>query len=95
MITWKVPEDKIEEAGRIMASYAAVSHCYLRPVYPDWPYNLFSMVHARSRDNAHEIAQTMATELAPLGITDYAILFSTKEYKKGRVRYFTEAETQA
>ncbi len=90
MITWKVPEDKVDEAGRIAASYATVSHCYRRPIYPDWPYNLFSMVHARSRENAEEIARQMAEELRPLGVTEYAILFSTKEFKKDRVRYFVD-----
>jgi siroheme decarboxylase len=90
MITWKVPEDKVDEAGRIAASYATVSHCYRRPIYPDWQYNLFSMVHARSRENAEEIARQMAEELRPLGVTEYAILFSTKEFKKDRVRYFVD-----
>jgi DNA-binding Lrp family transcriptional regulator len=90
MITWKVPEDKVDEAGRIAASYATVSHCYRRPVYPDWQYNFFSMVHARSRDNAEEIGRQIAAELEPLGVTEYVILFSTKEFKKDRVRYFVD-----
>jgi DNA-binding Lrp family transcriptional regulator len=100
MITWKVPEDKVDEAGRIAASYSTVSHCYRRPIYPDWPYNLFSMVHARSRENAEEIGRQIAEELRPLGVMEYAILFSTKEFKKDRVRYFVdwnleEAEKEA
>jgi len=97
MITWKVPEDRVDEAGRIAASYATVSHCYRRPIYPDWQYNMFSMVHARSRENAEEIARQMAEELRPLGVTEYVILFSTKEFKKDRVRYFVDwnAEVEA
>ena len=90
MVTWKSPEGVVDEAGRIAASYPQVSHCYRRPVYEDWPYNLFSMIHARSRENCEEIAQEMARELAPLGITEYAILYSTKEFKKDRVRYFVD-----
>jgi DNA-binding Lrp family transcriptional regulator len=90
MVTWKVPEAVIDEAGRVAASYPQVSHCYRRPIYEDWPYNLFSMIHARSRENCQEIAEQMAQELAPLGITEYAILYSTKEYKKDRVRYFID-----
>ena len=90
MITWKVPEDKVDEAGRIAASYSTVSHCYRRPVYEDWPYNFFSMVHARSRENAEEIGRQIAEELRPLGVTEYVILFSTKEFKKDRVRYFVD-----
>jgi chlorite dismutase/DNA-binding Lrp family transcriptional regulator/nitrite reductase/ring-hydroxylating ferredoxin subunit len=90
MVTWKVPEEVIDEAGKIAASYPQVSHCYRRPIYEDWPYNLFSMIHARSRENCQEIADQMAKELASLGITEYAILYSTKEYKKDRVRYFVD-----
>ncbi len=90
MITWKVPEDKVDEAGRIAAAYSTVSHCYRRPIYPDWPYNFFSMVHARSRENAEEIGRQIAEELKPLGVTEYVILFSTKEFKKDRVRYFVD-----
>jgi hypothetical protein len=48
------------------------------------------MIHARSRENCQEIADQMAKELASLGITEYAILYSTKEYKKDRVRYFVD-----
>jgi chlorite dismutase/DNA-binding Lrp family transcriptional regulator/nitrite reductase/ring-hydroxylating ferredoxin subunit len=90
MITWKVPEDKVDEAGRIAAAYSTVSHCYRRPIYPDWQYNFFSMVHARSRENAEEIGRQIAAELRPLGVTEYVILFSTKEFKKDRVRYFVD-----
>ena len=90
MITWKVPEDKVDEAGRIAAAYPTVSHCYRRPVYPDWQYNFFSMVHARSRENAEEIGRQIAEELRPLGVEEYVILFSTKEFKKDRVRYFVD-----
>jgi chlorite dismutase/DNA-binding Lrp family transcriptional regulator/nitrite reductase/ring-hydroxylating ferredoxin subunit len=95
MITWKVPEDKVDEAGRIAASYSTVSHCYRRPIYEDWPYNFFSMVHARSRDNAEEIGRQIAGELRPLGVTEYVILFSTKEFKKDRVRYFVDWNMEA
>jgi DNA-binding Lrp family transcriptional regulator/nitrite reductase/ring-hydroxylating ferredoxin subunit len=94
MITWKVPEDKVDEAGRIAAAYPTVSHCYRRPVYEDWPYNFFSMVHARSRENAEEIGRQIAQELKPLGVTEYVILFSTKEFKKDRVRYFVDWNAQ-
>ena len=95
MITWKVPEDNVDEAGRIAAAYSTVSHCYRRPVYEDWPYNFFSMVHARSRENAAEIARQIAEELKPLGVTEYVILFSTKEFKKDRVRYFVDWNQEA
>jgi DNA-binding Lrp family transcriptional regulator len=85
MVTWRVPEDRVDEVGRIAASFPQVSHCYRRPTYPDWPYNLFSMVHARSREAVERVAAEISKRT---GVTDYAILYSTKEYKKERVRYF-------
>ncbi|MGI0032292.1 MAG: Lrp/AsnC family transcriptional regulator, partial [Nitrososphaeraceae archaeon] len=56
MIVWMVPEDKIDEVGYKLASFPQVSHCYRRPVYPDWPFNLFSMIHARTIEAAKKIA---------------------------------------
>jgi chlorite dismutase/DNA-binding Lrp family transcriptional regulator/nitrite reductase/ring-hydroxylating ferredoxin subunit len=85
MITWKIPEDQVDAIGFQAAAYPQVSHCYRRPVYPDWPYNLFSMVHARSREACEEIARRMSAEN---GMTEYIILYSTHEYKKTRVEYF-------
>jgi DNA-binding Lrp family transcriptional regulator len=87
MIVWKVPEDRIDEAGMKLAEFPQVSHCYRRPVYQDWPYNLFSMVHART----DEACKRMAVEMSKhIGITDYRVLFSLREFKKERVKYFEE-----
>ncbi len=91
MIVWIVPEERIDEVGFRLASYPQVSHCYRRPVYPSWPYNLYTMVHARSRDVCESIASEMS---AQVGIKDYTILFSTREFKKERVRYYLEDEYQ-
>ena len=85
MVCWRVPEERIREVGEIAASFPQVSHCYQRPTYPDWPYSLFSMIHARDEEKCKRIAETISEKT---GITDYAILFSTKEYKKERVKYF-------
>jgi DNA-binding Lrp family transcriptional regulator len=90
MLTWCVPEEKIEEAGRAAAAFPQVSHCYQRPMYPDWPYNLFTMVHARSRENCEHIANQIAETLKPFGVTQRAVLYTLKEYKKTRVKYFIE-----
>jgi DNA-binding Lrp family transcriptional regulator len=84
---WKVPEQRIEEVGNAMAGFAAVSHCYQRPTYPDWPYNLFGMLHGRSKEDCEASADAIAGET---GISEHAMLYSTKEYKKIRVRYYTE-----
>ena len=85
MICWRIPEDQLPDLGHRLAAYPQVSHCYQRPVYPDWPYSVFSMVHARSREGCEEIARRMSQEI---GISDYVILYSTKEYKKERVKYY-------
>jgi len=87
MAVWAVPEERAEEVGRRMAEFAAVSHCYQRPVYQDWRYNLFSMIHARKVDDCERIVEAIHEAT---GIGDYTVLYSTKEYKKTRVRYFTE-----
>jgi siroheme decarboxylase len=85
MIVWKIPEDNVDEKGMKIASFPQVSHCYRRPVYPDWEFNLFSMIHARTIEAAEKIAKEISTVI---GIKEYKILFSSREFKKERVRYF-------
>jgi siroheme decarboxylase len=85
MVVWRVLEDKIDEVGYKLAAFPQVSHCYRRPVFSDWPFNLFSMVHARTLKAAERIAETMSSVVK---VQDYSILFSTREFKKQRVRYF-------
>jgi siroheme decarboxylase len=85
MIVWNVPREKVDEVGYKIASFPQVSHCYQRPVYEDWPYSLFSMIHARSI----KAAEAMALQISnTVQIKDYRILFSSREFKKERVRYF-------
>ncbi len=86
MGVWKVPEERIEDVGNAFAQYQAVSHCYERPTYEDWPYSVFSMVHGRSVEECENVLDAMAEET---GITERDSLYSTREYKKTRVRYFT------
>jgi siroheme decarboxylase len=87
MSVWKVPEDRIDDVGMQMAGFAAISHCYQRPTYPDWPYNLFGMLHGRTKQDCEVAADAIAREA---GINEHAMLYSTKEYKKVRVRYYTD-----
>src|SRR5947199_3863403 len=87
MGVWAVPDDQLEEMGPRMAGFAFVSHCYKRPTYDDWPYSVFTMVHGH---NARDCEQTIAAVQAETGVDDYALLWSIKEYKKTRVRYFTD-----
>ena len=88
MAVWKVPADVVDDFGSRMASFSSVSHCYRRPVYDDWPYSLFTMVHARSKDACEETIAALAEE-AGLGDDDYAVLYSTLEFKKVRLRYYS------
>ena len=87
MIVWKVPEDRIAEVGAQLGSFPQISHCYQRPVYPDWPYNVFSMIHCKSESEAKEMAQTIQDQI---NVGEYMILFSSREFKKTRVEYFVE-----
>jgi siroheme decarboxylase len=85
MAVWVVPEDQCTEVGPKMASFAAVSHCYQRPTYPDWPYSVFTMIHGRKKADCMAVVEAIEQET---GITERALLFSTKEFKKVRVQYF-------
>ncbi len=85
MIVWKVPEEEVDEKGTKIASFPQVSHCYRRPVYPDWEFNLFSMIHSRTIEAAEKIAKEISTVI---GVETYKILFSSREFKKERVKYF-------
>ncbi|MBI5830951.1 MAG: Lrp/AsnC family transcriptional regulator [Armatimonadetes bacterium] len=87
MGVWTVPEDRIEALGQQMAHFRAVSHCYHRPSYPDWPYSLFTMIHGRDTDECEAAAAAISQAT---GISEYHLLYSDKEYKKTRVRYFAE-----
>jgi DNA-binding Lrp family transcriptional regulator len=86
MVVWNCPEDKMDGIGSILASYPEVSHCYSRPACPpDWPYNIYAMVHARSAELCEAIANRLA---GAIGLESFRILFSTKEYKKIRLKLF-------
>ncbi len=86
MGVWKVPVEKVDTIGPQMGSYRNVSHCYLRPTYPDWPYNVFTMIHAQTAEDCEKILDAISDET---GVMERSSLYSTKEYKKTRVPYFT------
>ena len=85
MVAWVVPEERIDEIGNMFSKFKEVTHCYQRPPHKDWPYNLYTMIHADTRENCYKIAKKMS-ELA--NIKDYVLLFSEREYKKTSMRYF-------
>jgi DNA-binding Lrp family transcriptional regulator len=86
MGVWKMEEAAAEELGYRIASFPQVTHCYQRPTYEDWPYRVFSMVHARTEEKVREVIEGISDET---GLREYDILFSTREFKKTRVPYFT------
>jgi DNA-binding Lrp family transcriptional regulator len=89
MGVWKVPEAEIMETGARMASFRGISHCYQRPTYPDWPYSVFTMAHGRSKEECDAILDSIAED-SGIGPDGRATLYSSTEYKKIRLHYFTE-----
>jgi DNA-binding Lrp family transcriptional regulator len=79
LIAWRVPPEKVDEAGAIFAAAEEVTHCYERATAQDWPYNIYTMVHSRSREECLQIAERLSSRS---GISDHIVLFSEKEYKK-------------
>ena len=86
MAAWNVPESDIVAVGEAMATYTAISHCYQRTTYDDWPYSLFTMIHASSTAECDAFVAQLAQKF---GLDDYAVLYSTTEYKKVRPVYFS------
>jgi DNA-binding Lrp family transcriptional regulator len=87
MGVWKVPEGEILETGKRMAAFRGISHCYQRPTYPDWPYSVFTMAHGRSKEECDAILDSIAQAT---GITERSTLYSSTEFKKVRMLYFTD-----
>jgi siroheme decarboxylase len=88
MGVWRVPDDKIAEYGPRMAAFRGISHCYERPTYEDWRYQIFTMAHGRSKEECDAILDAIADELP--AIQERATLYSSTEFKKVRLLYFTD-----
>jgi len=88
MGVWRVPDERIGELGPRMASFRGISHCYQRPTYEDWPYSVFTMAHGRSKEECDAVLDAIAAEF---GISERATLYSSTEFKKIRLLYFTDA----
>ncbi|MBN1627559.1 MAG: AsnC family transcriptional regulator [Deltaproteobacteria bacterium] len=85
MAAWCVPEDRIEETGKALAEFKEVTHCYQRQPQKDWRYNLYTMIHGKSDEDCRKIAERMSGKV---GIKDYTLLFSKREFKKTSMEYF-------
>lgn len=88
MVAWIVDEKRIEKVGEKMSSFKEVSHCYRRNPTDEWPYNLYTMVHANNEDTCREIARTMSSKTR---VENYKLLFSQRELKKTSMKYFTSS----
>jgi DNA-binding Lrp family transcriptional regulator len=88
MGVWKVPDERIAELGPMMAAVRGVSHCYQRPTYPDWPFSVFTMAHGRSKEECDAVLDSVA-EVGGLGEDERSTLYSSTEFKKVRLLYFT------
>ena len=84
---WNAPDEQVEEFGRTAASARAVSHCYERPRFGGFRYNVYTMIHGRSRKECESAAKEISAET---GITDYRLLYTTAEFKKTSPSYFAE-----
>ena len=87
MGVWAVPDQDVLETGKRMAAFRGISHCYQRPTYADWPYSVFTMAHGRSKEECDAILDAIAAET---GIEERATLYSSTEFKKIRLLYFTD-----
>ena len=85
MGVWIVPGEDRERVGKIMASFKEVSHCYERPSFEGWPYNLFTMIHGKTKEECYATAKKISEAT---GTKDYKLLFSSQEFKKESMVYF-------
>jgi DNA-binding Lrp family transcriptional regulator len=88
MTVWSVPADRVDQVGQTLAGFAEVTHCYLRPAWPDWPYNLYGMVHCRNDQQCRDLIGRMKSAT---GIDQMIEVYSTREFKKVRLEYFSPA----
>ena len=89
MVVWIVPEERIKEVSEAMIVFPQVSHCYQRPTFSNWPFNIFTMVHGETEEECRKIVKKI---VAAVSINDYSILYSTEELKKNSMRYFVEGD---
>jgi len=87
LCAWSVPPEKLDEVAQVMIKNPAVSHCYDRSTTPNWNYNLYTMIHAKSRQECDEIINILSKST---GINQFQILYSKKEWKKTAMKYFCD-----
>lgn len=88
MVVWNINEENANEIGKLAASYSAVSHCYLRPKYENWQYNLFTMIHGKTKEETQSVIDDIASHIT---YESYMPLYSSREFKKVRINYFNDS----
>lgn len=88
MTVWQIPEERVDAFGRFAADIEAISHCYERPTGPDWPYNMYTMIDGKRPEDCEAVVRQLEEAFEPF---PHEILYSTREFKKERIRYFVEA----
>jgi DNA-binding Lrp family transcriptional regulator len=90
MVVWQVGDERVCEVGQILAGFAETSHVYEREVSRNWPFNLYTMVHGKSRGEVKKIVERMSEKC---GVSNYRLLFTEKELKKTPPIYVKTAES--
>ncbi len=88
MVVWNIDEENAQEIGKVAASYSSVSHCYLRPKYENWQYNLFTMIHGKTKEETQTVIDDIASNIEH---SYYMPLYSSREFKKVRIDYFNDS----
>ncbi len=91
MVVWELKDKDPMEAGELAAAFTAVSHCYLRPRYRNWPYSLFTMIHGKTSEDTQSVIDEINKEI---NAKSYMPLYSSREFKKVRLEYFTNSEKE-
>lgn len=87
MVVWNVPDDQVDALGESMRHHPAITLCYRRPRrLPDWPYNLFCMIHGKDRTLVLQQIEALIQQLGLQNI-QHAVLFSNRQFKQTGGRY--------
>ncbi len=91
MVVWQLPPEELKSAGEKLAAFPEVTHCYQRRQRPEWPYNLYAVIHCRTRKACEQLAARLAVTI---GHNNYRLIYSTAELKKESMQYFIQEEPE-
>ena len=82
LVAWKIPEERIDEFEAVIQDLTEVSHGYERASYPEWPYNVYTMIHGHSKDECLGVVERISSAVK---IENYCLLFTKREFKKRKL----------